>query len=495
MQITIRKVAPIFGIMLVMLVAGCTVGPDYERPQLEVPSQWTPQEQSQANASTQVLQQWWRVLNDPILDRLIEAAALGNLDIASAFFRIEESRALRDFATGKYYPNVNVGSSYTRSLYSKNGLYSSSGFSSKPIGIYSNGFDASWEADLFGGIRRSVQSSQATLEASVENWRSVQVSLCAEVASNYVELRTVQMRIEFALKNTESQRETLKLTEDRFKLGIAPELDVAQAKLNLANTESSIPSLRLRAAQAINRLAVLVGQYPQDFEIDLTDAQPIPAVTEQVPLGIPADLLRRRPDVRRAERQLAAQTAQIGVAAADLYPSFSLSGSFNLMGQTFSDATKLSSKSYSYGPGLRWSIFDGNRIRDNIKVQKARTQQALVSYESTVLNAVEEVENALVAYAQDTLTRNSLQQSVGAAEKSVRLVQTAYTTGLTDFQNVLDMQRTLFTQQDRLVMSEGQVILDLVSVYKALGGGWAAETDALDVEAPRQGGAEDSSSN
>lgn len=495
MQITMRKVAPIFGIMLVALEAGCTVGPDYERPQLEVPSQWTQQEQSQANASTQVLQQWWRVLNDPILDRLIAAARQGNLDVRSAFFRIEESRALRDYATGNYYPNVNAASSYTRSLYSQGGFYSGSSFSATPIDIYSNGFDSSWEIDLFGGIKRSVQSSQANLEASVEDYRNVQASLYAEVASNYIELRTVQMRIDFALKNITSQRETLKLTEDRFKAGIAPELDVAQAKLNLSNTESSIPSLRLGERQAINRLAVLAGQYPQTLQMDLTESKPIPTVSEKIPPGIPADLLRRRPDVRAAERRLAAQTAQIGVATADLYPSFSLSGSFNLVGQTFSDATKLSNKGYSFSPGLRWSLFDGNRIRNNIKVQKARTQQALVSYENAVLKAVEEVENALVAYAQDILTRNSLQQSVGAAEKSVRLVQTAYTAGLTDFQNVLDMQRTLFTQQDRLVVSEGQVILDLVSVYKALGGGWAAETDALDVEAPPQGGAEDSSSN
>jgi NodT family efflux transporter outer membrane factor (OMF) lipoprotein len=484
----IRKNQVLLGVGLLISIAGCTVGPDYDRPELELPQRWSQEKEEQITATPAELKGWWTVLNDPVLESLIEQAAQTNLDLKEALFRIEESRALRDFSTGRYYPGVDLSALYMRSRGSESGSVSIFGLGADQISFHSAGFDSSWEIDLFGGIKRSAESSQASLEASIDNYHDVMITLYAEVARNYVELRTLQTRIRFALQNIHSQQETLKLTEDRFEAGIAPELDVAQAKLNLANTESEVPSLRLAETQAINRIAVLLGEFPQTFGADLKADKPIPIPSEEIQVGLPADLLRRRPDIRQAERQLAAQTAIIGVATADLYPSFSLTGTFHLEAMELSDMGDLSSRAYSFGPSLRWNIFDGNRIRNSIKIEEARTQQARVRYEREVLSAVEEVENAITAYMQESQRRNALERSTAASEKSVELVQSLYKTGLTDFQNVLDMQRTLFIQQDKLAMSQGQVGLHLIRIYKALGGGWSAET--LEQEAQDAGQAD-----
>lgn len=455
--------------------AGCTVGPDYQKPLLELPAGWTAQEQKTA-VSQEVLKTWWTVLNDPLLNGLVESVSLENPDIREAWYRIGESRALRDYAAGEYYPVASFSAFYTRSRESANTAFAFPA-ALQEQGTYASGFDAAWEVDLFGGIQRSVQSAQASLEASVESFHVIQTSLYAEVAGNYIELRTAQMRIQYALENIRTQRETLTLTENRFKAGLAPELDVAQARQNLANTEAQVPSLRLAEIQAFNRLAVLLGRYPQDFDRDLKTpgAIPVPA-SETLPAVLPADLLRQRPDIRTAERQLAAQSARIGIATAEIYPSLSLSGSFYLTAEQFSDLGKWSSRTYSYGPGLRWRIFEGGRLRNLVRAEEARTEQVLAGYERTVLTAVEEVENALAAYTQETQRQEALQRSVQASEDTVRLVQSLYRSGLTDFQNVLDAQRTLSSQQDTLAVSQGAVVLDLIRIYKAFGGGWDPDT-------------------
>jgi len=474
----------LLGAGFLLSVTGCAVGPDYEKPKLELPPSWNQEQQEQNNAMPVELKDWWVVLNDPVLESLIERSAKANLDLREALFRIEESRALRDFSTGRYSPQIDLSASYVRSRDSEDGLASLLGRKVDQINFHSAGFDSSWEIDLFGGIKRYVESSQASLEASIDNYHDVMITLYAEVARNYVELRTIQTRIRFALQNIHSQQETLKLTEDRFNAGIAPELDVTQAKLNLANTESEVPSLRLAETQAVNRIAVLLGEFPQTFQAELNADKSIPTPSKPIKAGLPADLLRRRPDIRQAERQLAAQTAKIGVATADLYPSFSLTGTFHLQAVELSDMGDLPSRAYSFGPNLRWNIFDGNRIRNNIRIEEARAEQARVRYERTVLSAVEEVENAMTAYRQESQRRSALERSSAASEKSVELVQSLYKSGLTDFQNVLDMQRTLFLQQDKLTTSLGQVSLNLIRIYKSLGGGWSPElldTQAQDI--------------
>jgi len=457
--------------------AGCTVGPDYQKPVLEMPEGWIEQEAKTA-VSDKALKTWWTVLNDPMLNALVESVSSDNPDIREAYYRIEESRALRDYATGAYYPGANFSASYTRSRESGNTAFSFPALQQE-LGRYSSGFDAAWELDLFGGIKRSVQSAQASLEASVESFHNIETSLYAEVAGNYIELRTAQMRIQYALENIRIQRETLTLTENRFKAGISPELDVSQARQNLANTEAQVPSLRLAEIQAFNRLAILLGRYPQDFDSDLKMPGTIPVpISENLPAILPADLLRQRPDIRLAERQLAAQSARIGIATAEIYPSFSLSGAFYLDAEQFSDLGKWSSRSYSYSPGMRWRVFEGGRLRNLVRFEEARTEQLLAGYERTALAAVEEVENALAAYTQESQRQEALQRSVQASEDTVRLVQSLYRSGLTDFQNVLDAQRTLSSQQDTLAISQGTVVLDLIRIYKAFGGGW--DPDAIE---------------
>ena len=272
------------------------------------------------------------------------------------------------------------------------------------------------------------------------------------------------------------QHDTLKLTQDRREAGLVPQLDVEQAKLVLASTESTIPRLRQFESQAVHRLSVLLGQPPGALYEKLSSSSDIPEVPEEVIAGLPAELLRQRPDIRRAERVLAAATAEIGIATAGLYPTFSLSGTFALEAQQIKDVDNWNSRTWGFGPAMRWNLFDGNRIRSSIKVQETQAEQALLNYEQTVLRALEEVENAMVAYKEEQQRFRALHRSVGAAQKSMELVQTLYENGLTDFQNVLDMQRAMTTEQDKLAESEGQVVKNLVGLYKSLGGGWSAKT-------------------
>jgi NodT family efflux transporter outer membrane factor (OMF) lipoprotein len=455
-----------------MLLVGCTVGPDYERPDLELPAGWSersPLESEQAGAQ---LQQWWTLFDDSVLEGLVEQAAQANLDAQAAIMRVAESRAARDLTAGEYSPRADAIASYSRLRDSEHTRFAYPGVPTDPYDLHSAGFDTSWEIDLFGQIKRSVESSQASLEASIDDYHDVLRTLFAEVARNYVELRTTQARIQYALKNIESQKETVRLAEGRFQAGLSPELDVAQAKLNLANTEAEVPALRQVEIQTINRIAVLLGQYPQSLKADLRMEEPIPMPPEIRALGIPADLLRRRPDIRRAERQLAAQTARIGVATADLYPAFSLTGTFSFQAEDLGDVGRRGSRTYSFGPGFRWYLLGGNRVFSNIRREEAVTEQARLHYEQTVLSAVEEVENGLASFTQESTRRAALQRSTEESERSVKLVRELYASGLTDFQNVLDMQRTLWMQQDRLAASRGQVVLNLIRFYKALGGGW-----------------------
>ncbi|UCE87679.1 MAG: efflux transporter outer membrane subunit, partial [Deltaproteobacteria bacterium] len=330
--------------------------------------------------------------------------------------------------------------------------------------------------DLFGRIRRSVESARASYEASIEDYRDVLVVLYAEVALQYVEIRTLQERIRLAEKNVELQGETLQLTRDRNAAGLVGDLDVRQAELNLATTEAFIPVLRTSLAEAIHRVGVLLGELPSTLYAEFADPARIPAPPEEIMIGLPTNLLRQRPDIRSAERALAAQTAKIGVATADLYPRLALLGTFEFQALRGHDLIKGSSGAYAYGPSIQWNIFDGGRIRNRIRAEDARTEGALALYENTVLRAFEEVENAIVSYVQESDRRDALARSVVAAREAVELVDTLYRTGLTDFQNVLDTQRSLFAQEDELARSEGFVTQGLIRIYKALGGGWSPPT-------------------
>ena len=462
--------------MVLLLFPGCKVGPDYVRPESAVPDQWHEKAVQGLEDGSADLQTWWTVFNDPILEDLIWRCHEENLDLRIAYARIMEARALLGVASGEYWPNVDATGFYSRDRISENGLVAPPSGDVDETNLHSLGVDASWEIDVFGRIGRSVESAQASMQASVEDYRDVLVSLYSEVAQSYIVLRSLQTRIQYAVDNATLQRETLELTLDRLDAGLVPRLDVEQAKLVLASTESAIPSLRQQEAQAIHRLSVLLGQPPAALYEELSTVSVVPDVPEQVTASLPAELLRQRPDIRRAERVLASQTAEIGVATAGLYPVFSLSGTFALEAQQINDMGDWNSRTWGFGPSMRWNLFDGDRIRNNIKVQEVRTEQAMLDYEQTVLLALEDVENAMVAFEREKERLQDLLDSVDAAKESVKLVRELYDNGLTDFQNVLDMQRSLTAQQDLMASSEGAVANNLVRIYTSLGGGWSEES-------------------
>ena len=457
------------------LFQGCiTVGPDYIPPEPEVPDVWHQELTRGLTEGEAALQTWWKALNDPVLDSLIARAGDGNLDLKEATARIMEAQARRGIAAGEFFPDINASGTAERGRVSED-FFPGSVDGKRTDYTYGLGVGGSWEVDFWGRIRRLVESADAGLLASVENYRDVQVLLFAEVALNYVQVRTLQARIRFAEANAENQRGSLKITEARFKAEIAGELDIRQAELNLARTESIIPSLRSLMAQAIHRIGVLLGQFPSALYDDLTKEAPVPAPPEKIMVSLPANLMRQRPDIRQAERELAAQTASIGVATSELYPRFFLLGDFAFEGTK--DILDYKKRAWSFGPTFRWNIFDAGRVRSFIKVEEALTEQALIRYEQTVLDALEDVENSLVSYTEESNRRDFLEDSVEAAQKSVELVQTLYKSGLTDFQNVLDMERSLFEQQDDFAASEGSVTQNLIRVYRSLGGGWEIEND------------------
>ncbi len=457
-------------IILTLVLAGCAaVGPDYTRVEPRTPDEWHAELEGGLTAGSmapETLAHWWSTLNDAQLDSLVARAVNGNLDLKNARARIREARGLRGISKADLFPTLDVAASASKQRTSEN---SGTGTESE---LYSAGFDAGWELDVFGGVRRSVEAAQANLEATQENLYNVLVSLLAEVALNYVEVRTFQARLAVTEANIKTQQETYDLNQSRYEAGIIDELAVQQSLRILESSRSQIPALKTGLDAAKNRLAVLLGEQPGKLHGELAVKQPIPELPATVVVGIPAETLRHRPDIRRAERNLAAQTARIGEATAELYPKFRLFGTIGLESLSSGDFFEWASRTWSIGPGVSWNIFDGNAIRQNIEVQTARQEQALIQYEAAVLKSLEEVENVLVAYAKEQLRRESLSKAANAAQRAALLAQDQYHAGLVDFNNVLDAQRSLLILQDELNQSNGAVISNLVRLYKALGGGW-----------------------
>ncbi|MCL7960281.1 MAG: efflux transporter outer membrane subunit [marine benthic group bacterium] len=470
------------------LMAGCTVGPDYEPPDFTVetvPDQWRTTVETEMAADTTDLEMWWVAFNDSLLTELIKRSEFGNLDLQAAVGRVAEARAIRGVAKGGYWPDIVLGGAYSYQKLSENGLQGAqvppddgsggdaTSLLADPFDSWNAGLSLSWEIDLFGRIRRTVEAADAQLQASVEDYRDVLVTLYAEVGSAYVDARAFQTRLDFATQNVTAQENSLELTRDRFNAGLTSALDVAQAEQNLAQTRSTIPALEIGLEAALNRLAVLLGQAPGSIHDELQDHTGLPQPDDKVAYGIPADLLRRRPDIRQAERLLASQTARIGIATADLYPTLSLGGTVGLEALDFDNLGDGGSVFWSIVPKISWPIFTGGKIRNRIRAEEARTAQALAAYEQTVLRALEEVQNALVAYGQEKMRRDRLREAVEASQRAVNLVETQYLSGLTNFQNFLDSQRSLFRQQDELAESSGQVRNNLIDLNRALGGGWS----------------------
>ena len=471
--------------MFVIWLGGCTVGPDYEPPTVEVMDEWEAAVDDELSQETPDIELWWENLGDTLLTDLIKQAELTSLDLQIAVGRVVESRAARGIAKSALYPDLVLEGAYSYTRVSENSpagqIIVGSGATVEPQSQYQYTGSTFWEIDLWGRIRRGVESATAAFEADIENYRDVQVTLYAEVAANYADIRSLQARLDFAVQNADAQRESLGLTQDRFDAGLTSALDVAQAEQNLAQTESTIPQLEAQLNAALNRIAVLLGFQPGALDDRLDSRLGIPNADSDIVTGVPADIVRRRPDVRRAERLLASQTALIGVAKADLYPSFSISGFIE--GVTGSIGTLFTGQSTGWGivPGFRWDIFSGGRVQNNIQVQEARTYQLLIGYQQTVLLALEEVESSLVAYQREIERRERLRDAANASQRAVDLVRTQYISGLTNFQNLLDTQRSLFQQQDLLAQSEGQVVLNLIFLNRALGGGWS-----MDASVPQE---------
>ena len=465
-----------------LFAGGCSVGPNYKRPEVKVASEWAEAKQSGVDGRPAELTRWWTAFNDPLLNSLVERAVRSNLDLRQAEARIREARALRAVTASGEWPTLDVSSSYSRSQASENAFSSQSRTggggalpftaSTEPQNLFRTGFDASWEIDVFGGVRRSVEAADATLQATVEDRRSALVTLLGDVARNYIDLRGFQHRIEVAQANLKAQQETLELTRVRFQAGLASDLDVAQAEGQLNTTAAQIPTLESLLKQSAHRLDVLLGSQPGALADELSPTAPIPALPPEVLVGLPSELLRRRPDIRSAERQLAAATAQVGAATADLFPKFSLTGTAGLQSISAGDWFTGRSRFWSIGPTVRWPIFDAGRIRANIEVRNAQQEQALIQYEKTILTAFEDVENSLVSYSREQARYRSLSQAVAANRRAVEMSNELYTRGLIDFLNVLENQRALYASENDLAQSEAAMASNLVSLYKALGGGW-----------------------
>jgi outer membrane protein, multidrug efflux system len=478
-------------VLAALTLLGCTVGPNYHPPATSVPAHWSEPLAGGESDTPASLAAWWKSFNDAELDSLIERAARSNLDLRIARARVRESRAQVRVVQADYWPSVDATGSFARLRESQNQplIGSLSAFPGVPFenNVYQAGFDSTWEIDVFGGTRRAVEAAKADLAAAEYGRRDTLVTLLGDVARNYVETRGYQRRLTIVHENIRAQQEALTLTRDRFRSGLSSDLDVQQAATVLAQTEAQVPTLESGLQASVHRLGVLLAQPPGALLTELSAVAPIPPAPPEVPVGLPSDLLRRRPDVRQAERQLAAATARIGVATADLYPKFSLTGNIGLESVSTSDFFAESSKFWSAGPTAQWRIFDAGRIRANIRAQNARQEQALAAYEKTMLTSFEDVENALVAYAKEQLRRRSLETAVKADRDALHLSNQLYANGLASFINVLDAERSLYQVEDDLVQSDKTVSQDLIALYKALGGGWEGfpQPDARDQRAKK----------
>jgi multidrug efflux system outer membrane protein len=418
------------------------------------------------------LHRWWTTFNDATLTSLIDRASLANLDLRQAVIRIREARAARTITASGLWPSLDASAGFSRSR--------SGGGGGRTANSFRAGFDSAWELDLFGGVRRGVEAADAGVAGAVEDRRDVLVTLSAEVATTYFDLRATQEALSIAHRNLALQQQSLEITRQRQEGGYVSKLDLVSAEAQVASTTSQIPAIESSVRQSIYALGVLLGQQPASLLEELAAAAPLPPVPPEIPVGLPSDLLRRRPDIRRTEADLHAATAKIGVATADLYPHFSLSGSAGLSGPKISALGTISNGSWSFGPSASWSIFNAGRIRANIDLQEAVTDERFAAYQSTVLVALQEVENSLIAYSKEQERRAALTSAVGSNRESVDLATQLYTAGRKDFLNVLSAQQSLLNSENALVQSNQLIVTDLVALYKALGGGW----DESDEHAP-----------
>lgn len=496
----------VFAAGAVLALGGCTLGPNFQAPSWSSPASWfagpketVPPEPSMPVAAP-VDPDWWNLFHDAELTALERRVAAENLDVRAATTRLAESRAQLGVARASEFPSFNANGSYTRQKASNEGPFASnilaagangaSGtnpgalktFKLNPFDTYQVGFDATWEIDLWGSVKRSVESASASVEAAEEARRAALLSSLAEVARDYVALRGVQTQLRIARDNLQTAQQSLQLTQQRAEGGVTTDLDVANASAQVRTTAALIPGWEQQEAQQINALSLLLGQPPNALRAELAEAKPVPPVPPRVPVGLPSELARRRPDVAQAEAQLHAATATIGVAVAAFYPSVTLSGSVGLQALEPWHMFDLNSRIYGAGPGITIPIFQGGQLKATLQLREAQQEEAAVNYQKTVLQAWHDVDNALTAYQAEQARRDQLVLAVAQNQRALGLAQSRYQQGVADFLSVLDAERSLLSTQEQLADSTTTVSSNLVALYKALGGGW-------EIDLPREAAA------
>jgi NodT family efflux transporter outer membrane factor (OMF) lipoprotein len=456
-----------------LMVSGCALGPDYQEPEAPVETDWLESGDSRLSSEQPVDPDWWRTaFKDPVLDKLVEAALQQNLTLRSAGLQVLQSQQQLAIAIGNQYPQQQQATgSATRERED-----------ATTFNEYSLGFNLTWEADFWGSFRRQVESASAQLDASVADYDGALVLLIAQVAQNYLNIRSTQAQLDVARNNIEQQAESLRVSRAKFAAGEVSELDADQAESLLNNTKATVPSLETSLQQFKNALAILLGKPPHHLNYLLGEQRPIPATPAEIALGMPQDLIRQRPDIRAAERQLAAQSEQIGVAEAELYPAFSIGGSIGTNAEDTSDMFNNDSKTWDLFGSFQWNILNYGRLKSNVRLQDALFQQQLVDYQNTVLQAQSEVENAIVAYLKSHEQLASYKLAAEASRRSVDVSTAQYRNGLVDFNTVISTLDSDAEQQDSLVSTQGSVATNLVQVYLALGGGWEIRANRDPVE-------------
>jgi multidrug efflux system outer membrane protein len=465
-------------IALLLLVSGCfAVGPDYRKEEPTVPARFSAAEKDSGPAPAAFLDTWWRSFDDPLLDSLMERLVSRNLDLRIAAARMMQARAQAGLASSAYLFEGGVTGEYRRLRRDEASVVgaAASAARGREQDFWLAGFDASWEIDVFGSVRRQVEAADADLAASGEALRDALVSLRGDLARNYFDLRALKLRIDIAREEDRIRRENAEITGVRARAGLASELDHARARGELAGAEARIPALERSLKAAVYRIGVLLGQEPSGLEAELRTAGALPAAPPDLPVGLPSELLRRRPDIRKAERGLAAATARIGVSTAELFPRFSLTGSFGYQASESRSLFRDESNFWAVGPTLRWPILNFRRILSKIDVSKAIREEALARYEQSVLLALEEVENALVAISREKKRSESLAEAVRANDLAVQLAMDRYLAGLQSYLAVTDAQAARYAAEDQLAQSRQAQSLALIALYKALGGGWQEE--------------------
>jgi len=475
------KLSVVAGCLLV--IAGCKVGPDFKRPPAPTTQSYHEAPTTQISTDSNQKAEWWKSFNDPVLDHLVDLAYGQNLTLQVAGLRVLEARAVRGIAVGEFFPQMQaIDASYSHVGVSKN---TATVFEPRYFDSTSAAFGVTWELDAWGKFRRGIESADQSLYASVMNYDDALVTLVADVATAYINLRGFDERIRLARENVVAQQTALDIANVRFKAGGTSELDVQQAKGQLTDTQSLVPVLQLQRRQVENQLCVLLGIPPQDLTVILgSDVQAVPAPPDQTSVGIPAELLRRRPDIRRAEAQAAAQCALIGVAKADLYPHFSLFGTIGYTAENPGDLFNNSSLTYQLGPSFRWDVLNYGQITNRVRVQDARFEELLKQYQNTVLAAQQDVSNSITGIVRSREQAVYLAESVVASKRSVDLSTTQYRAGGVDFIRVLNATEFLLQEQQNLVISQVNLATSAITLNRALGGGWELRRGDEFVPAP-----------